>query len=106
MSQADAKDWGSVLFHGRSEVLDCLFHHGGITRTVGDEETIVVFASKTWEVIIPGADQDLYSSRQKASQLVVFQTNIQAQNTYRPARGMFESSRGLGGVEFGCFDRN
>jgi len=49
-----------------------LAHHGRITRTVGNEETIIVFASKGWEVIVPGADHNFHTSSKKAAQLIVF----------------------------------
>lgn len=71
-------------------MLHGLLHYCRVTGTVGDKKTIVVLASKGWKIIVPWADHDLYASLQEAPQLVVLQSNIQAQYAYRSTRGVFQ----------------
>jgi len=82
MSKTNTKNWCPILCHCRSDMFDSLVHDRWITRTVRDEETIVILASKGWKVIVPRTDENFYASLQEAAQLVVLQSNIQTQNTY------------------------
>jgi hypothetical protein len=82
MPKTNTKNWCPILCHCRCNMFDSLVHDRWITGTVGDEETIVVLASKGWKVIVPRTDQNFYPSLQEAAQLVVLQSNIQTQNTY------------------------
>lgn len=81
VSEADTKDWCALLLDGSLDVVDGLGHHGWITWTVGDEETIVVLASKGWEIIVPRAYQNLNTAGDQASELVVLETDVQAEDT-------------------------
>ena len=76
MTKTDAKDGYPVLLQCRGNVLNRLLHHGRVTRTVGDKETVIVLASKGWEVVIPWADHDFHAAFQEAAQLVIFQSNV------------------------------
>jgi hypothetical protein len=69
-------------------VLHCLLHHGRVTRAIGYEKSIIVLACKSREVIIPGTDQDLDTSLDEATQLIVLETNIQAKNSNWSSRWM------------------
>ena len=63
-------------------MLDRLFHNGRITWSIGDEQTIIFLASQLREVVVPRDDLNLDTSVDQAAQLVVLQTNIDANNTH------------------------
>jgi hypothetical protein len=90
MTKANTKDGCAVFFHGSSDIVDSLGHHSWIARTVGDEKTIIVLASKGWEIVVPGAYQNLNATLDQASQLVELKTDIQGQDADRAARWMLE----------------
>jgi hypothetical protein len=71
-------------------MLHGLLHHGRITRAIGDEEAIVVLTSKGWEIVVPRTDHDLNASLEQTPQLIVLQTNIQAQYTQGSSRWVFQ----------------
>ncbi|GKT92902.1 LOW QUALITY PROTEIN: hypothetical protein Ct61P_10752 [Colletotrichum tofieldiae] len=105
VAQADTEDRGLGLVHGSLDVLDGGLQHGRVTRAVGEEETVVLLAGLLHQVVVPGADQDLNATLQKASQLVVLHTNIQTQHADGPAGRvlLYGDARGrlvqLGGLD-------
>ncbi|KAH0294696.1 carbamoyl-phosphate synth, partial [Aureobasidium sp. EXF-3399] len=80
VSQTDTEDGNSGLADVGLNVLDSLLHQCRVTRTVGDEETIVLLASQGREVVVPGDDLDLYTTLDEASKLVVLETDVNADN--------------------------
>ena len=85
MAQTDTEDRDSSLADVGLDVLDGLFHHRRVTRTVGNEETIIFLASQRREIVVPGDNLDLDSALDQASELVVLETNINAYDTDRSA---------------------
>ena len=80
VSQTDTEDGDSSLADVGLNVLDSLLHQCWVTRTVRDEETIVLLACQRREVIVPGNDLDFDTTLDEASKLVVLETNINADN--------------------------
>lgn len=76
VTKADTEDWGAVLFNGGFDMVDSFSHHSWITWTVGDEESVVVFAGKGGEVVVPWAYKDLNATPDKTPQLVVLESDI------------------------------
>jgi hypothetical protein len=89
VSKTDAENGCSGLVHCRLDVLHRFLHHGWVTRTVRDEQTIVLFARQTREVVVPWHDFDLDSSSQQTSQLVVFEANVYTYYTERATGRVF-----------------
>lgn len=81
VAQADTKDGSLVLLHDSRNVLNRLFEDSWVTRTIGDEQTIVLFTSGLCKIIVPGADEDLDTALEEASELVVFHADVDAQDT-------------------------
>ena len=106
VTKTDTEDGCAGLVHGGLDVLDGSLHHGWVTGTVGDEETIVVLAGELGEVIVPGNLQNLDSPTYEASELIVFETHVDGDDTNRAARRVLERSRGIGRVELGLLDGN
>lgn len=104
VTQADTKDGGFVLLHNGGDVLDGSLENGGVTGTVGDEETVVLLAGGLGQVVVPWADHDLNAALEEAAQLVVFHTDVDAQNTNGAAGGVLANTRRGGLVELGCLD--
>jgi hypothetical protein len=104
VAQTDTEDgYAGVLKH-LGEVLGGGSQGGRVTGTVGHEETIVVLTSEGGEVVIPRNDQDLHTAGQKATQLVVLHTDIQAEHTHSTAGGVLEGDIGGGSEEAGFTD--
>jgi hypothetical protein len=80
MTQADTEDGDLVLLEDGSDVLNGGLEHGGVTGTVGEEETIKV-VNGTGNVVVPRAHQDFDTTLEEAPQLVELHTDIEAQNT-------------------------
>lgn len=89
MAKANTEDRRLVLLHGSGDVLNRCVEDRGVTGTVGDEQTIVFVAGSLCEIRVPGADQDLNTSLEEASELVVLHADIDAQNTDSTAGRMF-----------------
>ncbi|KAK1914547.1 hypothetical protein P3342_010536 [Pyrenophora teres f. teres] len=106
VTKTDTENWCPSFVHGRLDVLDRGLHHSWITRAVGDEETVILFASKLREVVVPRDLQHLDSSLYQASQLVVFETDVDGNDTHGAARGVLEGSGRVGGPELGLLDGN
>jgi hypothetical protein len=85
-------------------VLHSGIHHSRVTRTVGDEKTIVVLAGELGEVVVPRDLKNFDASPYQASQLVVFETDVDGDYTYWTAGGVLESGCGVGRVELGFLD--
>lgn len=98
VAKADTEDWGAVLLNGGFDVVDGFSHHSWITWAVGDEETIVVLSSKGGEVVVPWAYKDLNTTPDEAPQLVVLESDIQAQYSDWAAGWVDESIGRLGRV--------
>ncbi|KAI6769203.1 hypothetical protein HG531_010307 [Fusarium graminearum] len=80
VTQADTKDGDLVLLEDGSDVLDGVLEDGGVTGTVGEEETIE-FVNGAGNIVVPGADKDFDTTLEEAPQLVELHTDIEAQNT-------------------------
>lgn len=104
MAQADTEDGCSCLIHGSFDVLHSAFNHGWITRSVRDEQTIVVFPRKLRKVVVPRHLQDFNASSDEASKLVVFKTDVNGNDTDGASRGVLESSLWVWRPKFWLFD--
>ena len=104
VAQTDTKDGGPSFSHGRFDMLDGVLHHGWVSRAVGDEQTVVFTACELGEIVIPGYDLDFDTSSDEASQLVIFQADVDAKNTNRAPRGMLEGCGWVGRVDGGLGD--
>lgn len=80
MAQANTEDGCAVLLNGGGNAIHGGIHDSRITRTVGDEQTIVVFSSERREVIVPRTHQDFYTALEEASQLVVLHTDVETED--------------------------
>jgi hypothetical protein len=78
VTQANTKDRFTVLLHhDRPNVTNCISASSRITRTIAEKQSIKLI----WvQGMIPWNNIQPYSPRQKAAQLVVFQTAVN--NTY------------------------
>jgi hypothetical protein len=85
-------------------VLHSGLHHSWVTGTVGDEETVVVLASELGEVVVPRDLEDFDASPYQASQLVVFETDVDGDHAHRTAGGVLEGGCGVWRVELGFLD--
>ena len=92
VTQTDTEDGGSAFFEGFGQVCDGGGGHGRVTGTVGDEQTIIVLPGEVREIIIPGNNQDFNSTGKQATQLVEFQTHVQAKYPDWTAGGVFEGN--------------
>lgn len=81
VTQADTEDWHSSFLDVLLNVLDSLLHHCWVTGTVGDEQTIVLLACKSREVVVPWHLNNLDTSVDEASQLVVLKTDIDSHDS-------------------------
>lgn len=106
VTQANTEYGSPGLVHGILDVFDCALHHGRVTRTVRDEESIVLLASKQREVVVPRYLEDLDASPDQASQLVVFETHVDCDYAHCAAGGMFEGSGRVRGPELRLLDGN
>ena len=104
VTKTDTEDGCARFVHGSLDVLDGRLHHGWVTGTVGDEKTVVVLASKLREVVVPWNLQDFDSSPHQAPELVVFETDVNGDDTYGATGGMLEGSGRVGLVELGFLD--
>ncbi|KAF3384345.1 hypothetical protein F1880_003105 [Penicillium rolfsii] len=104
VTETDTEDWCPGILQGLGQVVDSGGQGGGVTRTVGNEQTVVVLASQGGEIVVPGHDHDLDATGKQAAQLVIFHTNIQAQNPDGAARRVLEGHIGWGSVELGLTD--
>jgi len=82
VSKTDTEDGCSRLLHRGPDVLDSILHHSWITRTVGDEQPIVLLTSQLREVVIPRHHLDLDTALDEAAQLVELETDIDTDNTH------------------------
>jgi hypothetical protein len=85
-------------------MLDGVLHHGWVSRAVGDEQAVVFGASKLRKIVVPRYDLDFDTSSDEASQLVIFQANVDTKNTNRAPRGMLEGCGWVGRVDGGLGD--
>lgn len=92
MTQADTEDRGSAFLEGLGQICDGGGGHSRVTGTVGDEQTIIVLPGEVREIIIPGNNQDFDSTGKQATQLVEFQTHVQAKYPDWTAGGVFEGN--------------
>jgi hypothetical protein len=76
MAKTDTEDGCPVLLHRRCNVSNSHLHHSRVTRTVGDEKSVIVLASKGWKVVVPWADLNFYAAFEEAAQLIIFKANI------------------------------
>ena len=82
VTETDTEDRCPGLLHSGLNVLNGVLHDGWITRSVGQEETIVVLACQGGEIVVPWHDLDLHAALDEAAQLVEFETDINTQNTH------------------------
>lgn len=106
VAQADTEDGDDILGDGGRDPLHSLLQDSRVARTVGQEETIVLNSSTRSEVVIPGAHEDLDTPLEEASQLVVFHTDVDAENSHGAPRRVLESRAGGGLVQLGGLDRD
>lgn len=98
MPQANAKD-GRPRFVNRSAYVSyCVLHHGRITRSIGNEQAIIVLAGQLWKVVVPRHDQDLYAAFHQTTELVKLEADIYTDYAHRPTRRVLQSSRRVRGV--------
>jgi hypothetical protein len=106
VTQTDTEDRCAGILECLGQVIDSGCESSGVTGSVGDKQTIVVLACQGGEVVVPGNNHDLNTTGQQAAELVVFHTNIQAQNADVPSRGVLESNIRGGRVKLGFTDRD
>lgn len=70
VTQANTEDGGACSLKSLGQVADSDSVHDGITRTVGNEETVVVGIGI--EIIVPRNNLDLDAASDKAANLVEF----------------------------------
>src|SRR5262249_16262952 len=101
MAQTDAEDRGSCFAQSDFQVFDSRFDHCWISRTVREKEAICVLPQQSRKVVIPRYHLDFNTARDKAAELIVFQTNINADDSYGSTGGMAQSLGGFGQVYLG-----
>lgn len=106
VSKTDAEDGDPGFVHGCFDVPDGRLHHGGVTWTVRDEQTVIVLACQLREVIVPGHDLNLNSAPHKTSQLVELEANVNNDYTDGAAGGMFEGVGRVGRIDLGRLSGN
>lgn len=106
MTKTDTENGNSVLFHGLGQIGDGSGEGGRVTRTVRNEQTIVVLAGEGREIVIPGNDQNLNATCKQATQLVELHTDVQAENADGTTGGVFEGNVLGGREETGFLDRD
>lgn len=92
MSKTDTENWRSGLSHGGLDMDNGILHHGGVTRTVGDEQTVILLAGQFGKVVVPRNDLNLNSALEKAPQLVELETNVHTDDSKGTTGWMLESS--------------
>lgn len=106
VTKTDSKDGRSRLIKGYPDMLNSLLHHSGISRTIRYKESIILLASQLWEIIVPRNDLDLDTTSDQAAQLVVLETNIDANDAYWTARRMLQGCFRSWAVGLRFFDRH
>ena len=82
VSKTDTEDRCPGLLQSCLNVLDSVLHHGGVTGSVGQEETVVLLACELGEIVVPWHDLDFHAARDEAAQLVELETDINTENTH------------------------
>lgn len=98
VAQANTKDRSSGLLQGLGQIVHSFREHRWVTRTVRHKQTVVVLAGKLGEIVVPRHNENLNTTSKQATQLVELHTNVQAKDTNRAARWVFECDI-LGGCE-------
>lgn len=106
MSQTNAEYGCPRLIHGCFDMFHSGFHHGWITRTVGDEQAVVVLASELRKVVVPRYLQYFDSSADETSELVVFKPYVNSDYAYGAAGRVLKSCGRVGRVELRLLDRH
>ena len=78
MTKTNTKNWCLCFLQSLLQSCNSFIHNSWITRTVGDEQTVVLFFS---EIIVPRNNQQFNTSSDKASNLVILHTNINNNNS-------------------------
>jgi hypothetical protein len=82
VSKTDTEDGCPCLLQSCLNVLDSVLHHRWVTRSVGQEETVVLLACELGEVVVPGHNLDFDTALDEAAQLVELETDINTENTH------------------------
>jgi hypothetical protein len=82
VSKTDTKDGCPCLLQSCLNVLDSVLHHCWVTRSVGQEETVVLLACELGEIVVPGHNLDFDTALDEAAQLVELETDINTENTH------------------------
>lgn len=92
MAETNTKNRGLVRLEELRDVGDRSAHDRGITGSIGNEETVVLGASLSREIVVPRADQNLNAALEEAAQLVVLHAYIETQNSEGAPGGVLEGS--------------
>jgi hypothetical protein len=92
MTETDTKYGCPGLLECLCQVVNSRRECGWVTRTVGDEKTIIVFSSECGEIVIPGNNKNFYTTSEQATKLVELETDVQAENAKSAAGGVLESN--------------
>lgn len=95
MAETDSEDGYPAQVHHSSDALNGGLHERGITGTIRNKETVVIRARQRWKIVVPRHDFDLDTPLYQTPQLVIFETNIDANDLDGTPRGMLEGGRGI-----------